>query len=91
MSWAAAVVLMVAIMAIAGVMRSRHNASIGYATDEDGKPVGNPQRERELEAELAQLRKRLEVLERIATDANSSEWREGKRLSAEIEDLRTRD
>lgn len=91
MSWATAVVIIVAIWGLVAVMRSRHNSSIGYATDEDGKPVGNPQRERELLGEIERLRERLEVLERIATDAESREVRERKRLEAEIDELRERD
>lgn len=38
--------------------------------------------------ELADLRERIKVLERIATDANTGEAREQARISAEIEALR---
>lgn len=38
--------------------------------------------------ELADLRERIKVLERIATDANSGEAREQARIAAEIEALR---
>lgn len=38
--------------------------------------------------ELADLRERIKVLERIATDGNSNEAREQARISAEIEALR---
>jgi len=90
-SWAAAIVIIVAIWGLVSIMRSRHNSTLGYGTDEKGNPVVQPQRERELQAEIAQLRERLEVLERIATDTNSDEWRESKRLSAEINSLRGQD
>ena len=91
MSWAGAIVLIVAIWGLVSIIRSRHNSTLGYATDEDGNPIGNPGRERELQAEIEQLRHRLEVLERIATDANSNDAREKRRLTAEIERLRDED
>lgn len=86
MSLWTAIVVIVAIWGLVSVIRSRHNSASGYATDDEGKSVGNLRRERELQAEIEHLRQRLEVLERIITDE-----REAKRLSAEIEDLRTRD
>lgn len=78
-----AIVVIVAIVVLSQVIRSRHNARLGYATDEDGKPVGDPQREAELRREIEELRERVQVLERIAT-----EDADGKRLSAEIDRLR---
>lgn len=86
MSFWTAIVVIVAIWGLVSIIRSRHNSAIGYATDDEGNPIGNPQRERELQAEIAKLRERLEVLERIATDD-----RESKRLSAEIDSLRSGD
>lgn len=83
MTWATAVVVIVGIMVLGAVIRSRHNASNGYATDQHGNPVGPSPREKELEAELEELRERLKVLERIATDD-----REAKRLASEIDQLR---
>ncbi len=47
-------------------------------------------RELELESEVIALRKRLEVLERITTDANSSERQRSQQVAAEIESLRDR-
>jgi hypothetical protein len=78
-----AIVIIVGIMVIGGVFRSRHNALNGYATDQHGNPVGPTQRERELEAEITELRERVHVLERIATEESDT-----KRLSAEIDKLR---
>ena len=86
MSFWTAIVVIVAIWGLVSVIRSRHNSAIGYATDDERNPVGNPRRERELQAEIVQLRERLEVLERIITDD-----RESKRLSAEIDSLRRDD
>ena len=45
-------------------------------------------REAELEQELAALKERLHVLERIATDANSPAQRQTRALADEIESLR---
>lgn len=83
MSFWAAIVIIVAVFTIGAVMRSRYNAMNGYATDQQGNPIGNPEREAELQRELDELRERVKVLERIAIDG-----REAKRLSAEIDNLR---
>ena len=83
MSFWTAIVVVVAIWGLVSVMRSRHNSQLGYASDEDGNPIGNPRREEELRREVEELRERVKVLERIATDD-----REAKRLSAEIDQLR---
>jgi uncharacterized protein YlxW (UPF0749 family) len=89
MTWATAVVLIVLISAIAGVMRSRsrtegdrsHNGSRA-----EDMPVSD--REQELQSEVVDLRERIKVLERIATDANSTESRETRAIADEIERLR---
>jgi hypothetical protein len=84
MNWAFAVVLIVALVCVAEVLKAKYRAKNGIALDWMGgeKPIApptNPELEREVEA----LRERVKVLERIAT-----EDRETKRLSAEIESLR---
>lgn len=90
-SWA--IVVMVAII-VWGVVEYA-KARAGIVTDEDGNEKIAPREEgrsaAELEAarrELADLRERVKVLERIATDANSADAREGARIAAEIEALR---
>ncbi|MCP5396227.1 MAG: hypothetical protein H6918_05750 [Sphingomonadaceae bacterium] len=82
-SWAIAVVLIVAIGAITSTIRARMNAQNGYVSDRHGNPVGNAQREKELEREVEELRERIHVLERIATSD-----RDAKQIAAEIEQLR---
>ncbi len=82
--WAIAVVLIVALVCFTEIQKAKHRAKNGIAVDWMGgeKPIappGNPALEREVE----ELRERVKVLERIAT-----EDRETKRLSAEIESLR---
>lgn len=90
-SWA--IVALVAIV-IWGVVESIR-ARAGIITDEDGNqkiaPREDPGSRVELDAarrELADLKERVKVLERIATDANSGEARERARIAAEIEALR---
>lgn len=81
MSFWSAVVAIVAIIAWANIRmnRDRHRAGGGQPLDHD------PTYTASLEREVADLRKRLEVLERIATDEG-----ETRRLSREIESLRDR-
>lgn len=83
MTWATAIVLIVLISAIAGIMRSRSRTE-GHVPEQ----VNSPEREEELQREVTELRERIKVLERIATDANSSEARETKAIAEEIERLR---
>ena len=79
MSLGAALVLIVLIIAIAGVIKNRRSVS-GHHPAED---EANRLREAELRREVEQLRERVQVLERIATEGS-----EARRLSAEIERLR---
>jgi len=55
----------------------------GIVRDNMGNPVGESTREKELEREVEELRERIKVLERIATDG-----RDTRLLSDEIEKLR---
>jgi hypothetical protein len=82
--WAIAVVLIVGLVCITEVIKAKHRAKNGIAVDWMGgeKPIAPPTNPA-LEREVEELRERVKVLERIAT-----EDRETKRLSAEIESLR---
>jgi hypothetical protein len=84
MSFWSAIVIIVAIIAVAEVIKSRHRAKNGIAVDWMGgeKPIAPPANPA-LEREVEELRERVKVLERIAT-----EDRETKLLSAEIDKLR---
>ena len=82
--WAIAVVVIVGLVCLTEMQKAKHRAKNGIAVDWMGgeKPItppGNPALEREVE----ELRERVKVLERIATDG-----RETNLLSAEIESLR---
>lgn len=71
-------------------------ARSGIISDEDGNetyigPKDDGATRAEIEAtraEMAQLKERLHVLERIATDNNTMDARERARIAAEIEALR---
>lgn len=70
------------------LIRKRHHFRHGHWEDSNGKvrPLNNPgdsAREAELQREVQELRERVKVLERIATDEHDP-----KRLAAEIERLR---
>ena len=77
------VVLIVAITAVASVLRSRY----GLRRDKHGNdlPISDPDADR-LREEIRTLKDRVAVLERIATDTNR-----GVALDREIEALRHRD
>ena len=81
--WAVAVVAMVAIISLSQVLTARHRARHGITTDIMGNEKPLPRDDAALLREVGEMRERLKVLERIAT-----EDRETKLLSAEIESLR---
>jgi hypothetical protein len=74
------VVLIVAIVMFAGVFRAKYRSGHHSGADGAGR---NPDAER-LRDEVKQLKERIAVLERLATDNTSS-------LDREIEQLRDRD
>ena len=84
MNWAFAVVLIVALVCVAEVLKAKYRARHGITTDAMGneKPIAPPTNPA-LEREVEELRERVNVLEHIAT-----EDRDTKLLSAEIESLR---
>lgn len=90
-SWAIVALVGILIWGVVEVARAR----AGIITDEDGNQkiakVKDKESKAELKAaqrELAELRERVKVLERIATDTNSADARERARIAAEIEALR---
>ncbi|MBN9506485.1 MAG: hypothetical protein J0I69_10700 [Altererythrobacter sp.] len=83
MSFWTAIVVIVAIVAVTEVMKAKHRARHGITTDHMGNEKPLMRENTELKREIEDLRERVKVLERIAT-----EDRDTKRLSAEIESLR---
>ncbi|MBX7483761.1 hypothetical protein [Qipengyuania qiaonensis] len=96
MSWPLAVVFIVLIVAIGKVMTAKYRSQGGIISDRrgnkhwigPGSSSANPQPDSDTKREVEDLRERIKVLERIATDGNSLDARETKRISAEIEALR---
>jgi Mg2+/citrate symporter len=83
MSFWTAIVVIVAILAVAEVLKAKHRARIGR-TESDAEHQPLAQREDPaLKREVEELRERVKVLERIATDG-----RDTRLLSDEIEKLR---
>lgn len=83
--WTAIMVLgIVAMTQIARVLRAKYQAQHGIVTDDKGRVqmLAQPT-DSELQREVVQLRERIKVLERIATDG-----RQTQNLAAEIESLR---
>jgi hypothetical protein len=81
--WAVAVVIIVAIIAFTEMQKTKHRAKNGIALDWMGGEKPIERNDAALQREVEELRERVKVLERIAT-----EDRETKLLSAEIESLR---
>ncbi len=88
--WAFVAVVAIVVWGIVQLAKARS----GITTDAEGNetyvPRDNQSRAEaeETRREIEQLRERLHVLERIATDKNSGEARERARIAAEIEALR---
>lgn len=89
--WAIVALVAIVIWGIVETTRAR----AGIITDEDGnqklakrEDTGSRTEIEAARREIADLRERIKVLERIATDANSGDAREQARISAEIEALR---
>jgi len=83
MSFWTAIVIIVALVCVAEIIKTRHRASAGITTDIMGNEKLVEREDAVLKREVEELRERVKVLERIAT-----EDRETRRLAAEIDRLR---
>ena len=89
-----AIVVIILIGAAASVLRSRYNAQNGITEDMMGnqtlnhRPQGDPPQDEDARREIASLKERIAVLEKIAYDKNSVSAQERARITAEIESLR---
>lgn len=91
MSFWTAVVVMVLIWGVVQIFTRRHDRELGVIRDEDGNPVFPPAPPApDNSRELAELRERVKVLERIATDANTLDAHQTRKIAADIEALRDR-
>ncbi len=96
MNWAVVAIVAIVIWGVVQLAKAR----AGIISDEDGneKYIGHDRSAeeqvrldtevQETRREIEQLRERLHVLERIATDENTMDARERARIAAEIEALR---
>jgi hypothetical protein len=89
--WAIVAVVAIVVWGIVQMVKARH----GITKDEFGnesvtarEDVASRAEIAETRREIEQLRERLHVLERIATDENTLDARERARIAAEIEALR---
>ena len=89
--WAIAAVVAIVVWGIVQMSKAR----AGIISDEDGnetyigrEDAATKAETQEVRREMENLRDRLAVLERIATDNNSPDARERARIAAEIEALR---
>ena len=78
--WTMIFMVVLAGIAFAAWTRSQ-DARQGIVRDHRGNPITSSRREKELQQEVEQLRERVKVLERIATDP-------ARRTAEEIEKLR---
>lgn len=78
-----AIVIIVAIWGIVTIVRARHSPRNENYRETFGDDPAQSQREAELQREVEELRDRIQVLERIATEGGDT-----ARLAAEIEKLR---
>ena len=90
-SWAIVAIAGIIIWGIVEIAWAR----AGIITDEDGNQKIAKRKDEKSKAELmaakrelADLKERVKVLERIATDGNTTDARERARIAAEIEALR---
>ncbi len=86
--WALVAVVAIVVWGIVQMGKARHRADRGISADERGNENFGQARDAETEREIEDLRERIKVLERIATDGNSLDAQETKRIAAEIEALR---
>lgn len=83
MSFWTAMVAIIGIIAITQIIKARHRGSRRLSGKDTAQIAQSKAREAELEKEVTELRERIQVLERIATDG-----REAKAIAEEIESLR---
>jgi hypothetical protein len=77
------VVMIVAIVMIASIVKTRIRARHGIVNDKLGERYSTDPEASQAKAEIAQLKERIAVLERLATDDNGA-----RALDREIEKLR---
>ena len=82
--WAIVAIIGILVWGVTQWNRAKH----GIVTDEYGNESRAMSDDPETRREIEELRERIKVLERIATDNNSLDARQTKQIAAEIEELR---
>ena len=82
--WAIVAIVAISVWGLVQLAKARH----GIISDKYGNQTRVGQDDPEAQRELEDLRERIKVLERIATDGNTPDARETQRIAAEIEALR---
>lgn len=88
--WMFVAIVAIVMSGIVRIYKMRHDERRGIVRDEDDNPVQLPRDDPAAQREIEELRERIKVLERIATDGNSLDATETRRISREIEALRDR-
>jgi hypothetical protein len=83
-SWAIVAIVAIAIWGFVEMYKARHGIVTDWAGNETRAPVADETAKRELE----ELRERIKVLERIATEGDTLDAAETRRIASEIEKLR---
>ncbi len=86
--WVIVAVVAIVVWGIVQAAKAKHRSDRGIVTDERGNESFAVQSDGEAQREIEELRERIKVLERIATDNNSTDAQERRRISQEIESLR---
>ncbi len=86
--WAIVVIVAIVVGGAVRLINGRNDRDMGVVRDEDGNPVCSSYDDSNMQREIETLRERIKVLERIATDDNSLDAVERRRIAQEIDDLR---
>lgn len=90
MSFWTAVVVIAAIIAVTEMTKARYRSRNGITRDHWGNETLQRPEDSVLQREVEDLRERVKVLERITTEANTSQAINSRRVADEIESLRER-
>ena len=85
--WAFVAIVAIVVWGIVQMSRNRPDSERILHERQDERSARD-QHDAEAQREIEQLRERIKVLERIATDRNTPDARETRRIAAEIEALR---
>ena len=88
--WMIVAIVAIVMSGIVRIYKMRHDERRGIVRDEDDNPVNAARDDPAAQREIENLRERIKVLERIATDGNSLDASETRRIAREIEELRDR-